>query len=274
MAAGATRVRRRRRAARDRPASGRQPRRSTPTGSLYVTYSGTRGQQAPVSIFRVAPGGAREPFVAGIVNATSMAFGPTASSTCRAASTARLSRASTTATPRGDRDRSRRGVRPGVRAGRHAVRRRSIGHDLPRSTGRAGDQRWRRCRPSVAAFHLAMGPTTRSYVTGPTLATLRPRLPRRSPTGTVETLDDGFGRPQGLAFDADGMLHVVEALAGASGVYRLPRLPARPELVVVGRAAGRPRVRCRRRARRRLERHRVIVVRKPTAEPWPCRRLS
>ena len=30
-----------------------------------------------------------------------------------------------------------------------------------------------------------------------------------------------FGRPQGLAFDSSGQLHVVEALAGQSGLYRL-----------------------------------------------------
>ena len=43
-------------------------------GRVYATYSGTRGQRVPVSIFRVTAGGAREPFVSGIVNATSLAF--------------------------------------------------------------------------------------------------------------------------------------------------------------------------------------------------------
>src|SRR3954471_3636201 len=45
-------------------------------GNLYVTYSGTRGQQVPVSIFRVRPNGTRETFCSGIVNPTSMAIGP------------------------------------------------------------------------------------------------------------------------------------------------------------------------------------------------------
>ena len=45
-------------------------------GNLYVTYSGTRGQQVPVSIFRVRPDGTREPFCTGLVNPTSMALGP------------------------------------------------------------------------------------------------------------------------------------------------------------------------------------------------------
>ena len=48
-------------------------------GNLYVTYSGSRGQEAPVSIFRVTTQGTREPFASGIVNATSMAIGPDAS---------------------------------------------------------------------------------------------------------------------------------------------------------------------------------------------------
>ena len=37
-------------------------------GNLYVTYSGTRGQQVPVSIFRVHRNGMRETFSSGIVN--------------------------------------------------------------------------------------------------------------------------------------------------------------------------------------------------------------
>src|SRR5262249_14377555 len=45
-------------------------------GNLYVTYSGTRGQQVPVSIFRVRANGTRETFSSGIVNPTSMALDP------------------------------------------------------------------------------------------------------------------------------------------------------------------------------------------------------
>ena len=42
-------------------------------------------------------------------------------------------------------------------------------------------------------------------------------LTRAARCATVPT---SFGRPQGLAFAPDGALHVVDALAGASGVYR------------------------------------------------------
>src|SRR5439155_14527608 len=43
-------------------------------GNLYVTYSGTRGQQVPVSIFRIAPNGTRETYSFAGVNPTSMAM--------------------------------------------------------------------------------------------------------------------------------------------------------------------------------------------------------
>ena len=54
-----------------------------------------------------------------------------------------------------------------------------------------------------------------------------------TPDGKVESLEVPFGRPQGLAFDPNGTLYVVEALAGSSGVYALRRGRA-PELVVAG----------------------------------------
>ena len=42
-----------------------------------------------------------------------------------------------------------------------------------------------------------------------------------------------FGRPQGLAFDTHGVMHVVEALAGSCGVYAI-RPERDPELIVAG----------------------------------------
>jgi hypothetical protein len=51
--------------------------------------------------------------------------------------------------------------------------------------------------------------------------------------GAVTVVHEGFGRPQGLAFDGAGILHVVDALAGSSGLYRVrPSRP--PELVIAG----------------------------------------
>jgi glucose/arabinose dehydrogenase len=75
--------------------------------------------------------------------------------------------------------------------------------------------------PSVAAFHLAFGPDGWLYVSAPTLAS-QDVVYRISPHGAPESFSEGFGRPQGLAFDADGNLYVVDAVAGWSAIYRVP----------------------------------------------------
>jgi sugar lactone lactonase YvrE len=88
--------------------------------------------------------------------------------------------------------------------------------------------------PSVAAFHLAFGPDGSLFVTAPTLSS-RDAVYRISDSGDVQVFYDGFGRPQGLAFDSGGFLYVVDALAGSSGVYRFrPDFSDPPEQVVAG----------------------------------------
>jgi sugar lactone lactonase YvrE len=84
---------------------------------------------------------------------------------------------------------------------------------------------------SVAAFHLAFGADGCLYASAPTLATHDP-IYRITPDRLIDTVYDGFGRPQGLAFGSDGALYVAEALAGASGLYRLDlgRTPITAEL--------------------------------------------
>ncbi len=90
--------------------------------------------------------------------------------------------------------------------------------------------------PSVAAFHLAFGPDGWLYVSAPTLSP-RDVVYRVSPEGAVETFCGGFGRPQGLAFDGEGHLYVVDAVAGDSALYRLrPDRPGIKERVLSGGA--------------------------------------
>ncbi len=199
-------------------------------GNLYVTYSGSRGQQVPVSIFRVSPAGTREPFVTGIVNATSIVRGPDGRLyvSSRFEGTvyrvARDGRAEAFATDLG--------VACGLAFGPDGelyVGDRSGTVFRLRDGGRA--EPFATLPASVAAFHLAMGPDDCLYVAGPTLAP-RDAVYRIDPTGHVDTMGTAFGRPQGLGFDADGRLYVVEALAGASGVYRFAA--SKPEQVMAG----------------------------------------
>ena len=88
---------------------------------------------------------------------------------------------------------------------------------------------------SVAAFHLAFGPDGALYVTAPTLSPYD-SIFRIDRAGSVTIWHAGFGRPQGIAFGPGGDLYVVEALAGVSGLYRLPsgHKKGGPELALAG----------------------------------------
>ncbi len=200
-------------------------------GNLYVTYSGTRGQQVPVSIFRVRRNGTRETFSSGIVNPTSMALDPEG----RLYVSSRFEGTVCRVRPDGAFEpfASDLGVACGLAFapdGTLFVGDRSGTLFRVDREGRA--TAFASLPPSVAAFHLAIGPDNAVYVTGPTLSSYD-EISRVDLNGAVTIRYGGFGRPQGLAFDATGMLFVVEALAGASGLYRLPPDGA-PELVLVG----------------------------------------
>ena len=47
-----------------------------PEGNIYVTFSGQRGQQTPVSVFQIDPEYQVRPFATGILNATGVALDP------------------------------------------------------------------------------------------------------------------------------------------------------------------------------------------------------
>jgi sugar lactone lactonase YvrE len=201
-------------------------------GNLYVTFSGSRGQQGPVAIFVVRPDGSREPFVSDLANPTSLTFdadGRLHVSSRFEGTVYRVDADGSVTTAATD-----LGVACGIAFGKDGAL--YVG-DRSGSILRVLDRRssvFATIPPSVAAFHLAFGPDGWLYVTAPTLSARDP-VYRVSPGGRVEVFYDGFGRPQGLAFDSRGDLYVVDALAGANGVYRLRvDRPNEPEQVVSG----------------------------------------
>ncbi len=89
--------------------------------------------------------------------------------------------------------------------------------------------------PSIAAFHLAVGPEGSIYVSAPTLGPYDHVYKLNPDSGELDRVYSGFGRPQGIAFDSQGALYVIEALAGSNGLYRV-RADGSTELVVAGQS--------------------------------------
>lgn len=208
-------------------------------GCLYATSSGTREHEASVSLFRVAPDGAREPFATGIRNATSMTRGPDGTLFVSSRFEGKVFRVH----PDGTTEvfAAELGVPCGLAWGRDGalyVGDRS-GSILRVEHGRATT--FAQVPASVAAFHLAVSPDGALIVAAPTLASCD-GLYAIDEGGRVTRLPWRLGRPQGIAFDAAGVLHVADSLAGSAGVFRLvPGAEPRPVLSgegVIGLAFG------------------------------------
>lgn len=199
-------------------------------GCLYATSSGTREHEASVSLFRVAPGGAREPFATGIRNATSIAAGPDGALFVSSRFEGKVFRVQ----PDGTTEvfASELGVPCGLAWGRDGalyVGDRS-GAILRVEHGRA--TMFAQVPASVAAFHLALDPNGHLVVAAPTLAPCD-GLYAIDAAGCVTRLPWRLGRPQGVAFDAAGVLHVADSLAGSAGIFRLVA-GAEPACVLTG----------------------------------------
>ena len=188
-------------------------------GRLYVTQSGGRDSKVSVPLFRVHRDGLREPIAVEIGNPTSLALSPAGAVYVSSRFDGQVYRL--TPDLRAELYVAEVGVATGLAFapdGTLFIGDRS-GSILRVSPDKRVDT-FASLPPSVAAFHLAYGPDDCLYVTAPTLST-HDALYRITPDRLVTVVTEAFGRPQGLAFDATGALFVVEALAGAAGLYRL-----------------------------------------------------
>jgi sugar lactone lactonase YvrE len=188
-------------------------------GNIYVTYSGGRGQKVPVSIYKIDTSYNVKPFVSELMNATGMAFdgqGQLYVSSRYDGTVYRVSAAGAMSTYA-----EGMGVATGI----------AFDHEGSLYVGDRSGTIWRiapdrqifvyaTLEPSVAAYHLAFAPNGLLYVTGPTTSSFDAVYTVDS-HGTVEVFYRGLGRPQGLAFDAQGNLYVAASLAGKRGIVRI-----------------------------------------------------
>ena len=201
-------------------------------GSVYVTRSGSRGQRMPVSLFRIDPSGDLAGITGEITNPTGIAF----DSLGQMYVTSRMDGTVYRVTPFHEvvpfaRD---LGVATGLAfdgAGRMYVGDRT--GTIHRVNGRGEAEVWALLEQSVAAYHLAFGPDDYLYVTGPTVWSSE-TVQRIDRDGHASVFFKGLGRPNGLAFDAEGNLYVAASYRGRRGVVRVSADGSEARLVVAG----------------------------------------
>jgi sugar lactone lactonase YvrE len=201
-------------------------------GSLYVTRSGSRGQQYPVTLFRIDKSGEISDFSGDITNPTGIAFDKTGQMFV----TSRLDGNVYRITPFKEAVAFAKnlGVATGLafdREGNMYVGDRT--GTIYRVNGIGEEKPWAQLEQSVSAYHLAFGPDDALYVTGPTVSSYESVM-RIDRSGEVSVFYRGLGRPQGLAFDRDGQLYVAASLHGRRGIVRITPDGRDAELFVAG----------------------------------------
>lgn len=201
-------------------------------GSLFVTRSGPRGEQLPVSLFRISTNGEISEFSGDITNPTGIAFDRDGQMFVSSRMDGTVYRITPfkEALPFA----KNLGIATGMafdRAGTMYVGDRT--GTIYKVNGIGEEQPWVQLEPSVSAYHLAFGPDDALYVTGPTVTSFDSII-RIGQNGEIGVFYKGLGRPQGLAFDAKGNLYVAASLRGRRGIVRISRDGTQADLFVAG----------------------------------------
>ena len=186
------------------------------SGNIFVTFSGERGQETPISVFRIERDGEMRPFVRGIMNATGLAVDYEENLYVSSRHEGKVYRV------------GRNGASAVYAEGMGVAT--GIAFDVDQNLyvgDRSGtifkiapDRQifvFATLEPSVAAYHLAFGPDGTLYVTAPSTSSFD-ALYAINRDGETNVLFRGLGRPQGLAVDIAGNVYVAASLRGRRGV--------------------------------------------------------
>jgi len=188
-------------------------------GNIFVTFSGSRGQKTPVAIYRIDTNYNVKPFVADLMNPTALAFdrnGHLYVSSRFDGTVYRVSQSGAISSYA-----EGMGVATGIAFDRNGNL--YVGDRSGTVFKIAPDRQifvFATLEPSVSAYHLAFGPHGDLFVTGPTTSSFD-CVYRIDPQGNVATFYRGLGRPQGIAFDAEGNLYVAASLSGKRGIVKI-----------------------------------------------------
>ena len=188
-------------------------------GNIFVTFSASRGQKAPVSIFRIDTSYNVKPFLSEMMNPTGVAFDREGQMYVSSRYDGTVYRVA----PNGTMSSYAEGM--GIATGIAFDREQHLYvGDRSGTIFKIGRDRqifvYATLEPSVSAYHLAFNPEGVLYVTGPTTSSFD-CVYRVDQQGGVHVFYRGLGRPQGLAFDVEGNLYVAASLAGKRGIVRI-----------------------------------------------------
>jgi sugar lactone lactonase YvrE len=188
-------------------------------GNVYTTRSGARGEQVPVSVFKVDLNFNVKPFVSDIVNPTGLLFNRDG----KLLISSRHNGTVYAVDAKGKTETYCEGMGIATGLALDAEGNLYVG-DRTGTIFKISPERqifvFATLEPSIAAYHLVTAPDGYLYVTGPTTSSFD-CVYRVSSNGEVEVFYRGLGRPQGLAFDHRGRLYVAASHGGRKGVFRL-----------------------------------------------------
>src|SRR5947207_12804147 len=188
-------------------------------GNIFVTFSASRGQKAPVSIYKIDTSYTVKPFLSEMMNATSIAFDREGQMYV----SSRFDGTVYKVAPNGTMSSYAEGMGIATGIAFDHLENLYVGDRSGTVFKIARDRQifvFATLEPSVSAYHLAFGPKGNLFVTGPTTSSFD-SVYKVDPQGAVTVYYRGLGRPQGMAFDRDGNMYVAASLSGKRGIVKI-----------------------------------------------------
>jgi sugar lactone lactonase YvrE len=188
-------------------------------GNIYTTFSGSRGQSVPTSLYRIDDSSVLHPIAAEVMNPTGLALDAAGNLYISSRHEGAIYRL----TPNGGLSTYAEGMGVATGLAFDAIGNLYVGDRSGTIFKLAPDRQifvFATIEPSVAAYHLAFSPNGNLYVTGPTTSS-NDCVYEIDPHGVVRPFFTNLGRPQGIAFDLQGSLYVAASWRGHRGILRI-----------------------------------------------------